>query len=334
MRLPDPDPRNPGQSTEAAWWPPVMLDADWIRENASGFDLMHIHFGFDAISPGDLRAVTAELKAQGKPLVYTVHDLRNPHHLSPEAHDAQLDVLIPAADQLMTLTPGAADAVEARWGRRPVVLPHPHVVGLEELERRQRLRLAREPRDGFRVGVHLKSLRPNMVDGIILPSLLAAVEELPGAVLQVNGHPDILTPGGDKYRPELHRWLTDAEAAGRLELQVRDYFDETALWDYLGSLDVSVLPYRFGTHSGWLEACTDLGTSVLAPSCGFYAQQRPAVAEFVHTEEGLDEQSLAAALKELHTHRPWPGLSRAERTAERRAVAAAHEEIYASVLAG
>ena len=31
------------------------------------------------------------------------------------------------------------------------------------------------------------------------------------------------------------------------------------LWDYLQSLDVSVLPYRFGTHSGWLEACHDLG---------------------------------------------------------------------------
>ncbi|MCC3293506.1 glycosyltransferase [Arthrobacter sp. zg-Y411] len=333
LRLPDPDPRNPGQSTESTWWPPVMLDPHWIRENASTFDLMHIHFGFDAISPRDLRAVTAELKARGKPLVYTVHDLRNPHHLTPEAHDAQLDVLIPAADRLITLTPGAAAAVEARWGRRPVVLPHPHVVELGELERRQRLRLSRPPQDRFRVGVHLKSLRPNMLDGVILPALTAAVEQLPGAVLQVNGHPDILTPGGDKYRPELHKWLTEAETAGRLELQVRDYFDETALWDYLGSLDVSVLPYRFGTHSGWLEACTDLGTSVLAPSCGFYAQQRSTVAEFVHTEDGLDEQSLATALKGLYAERPWPGLSRAERTAERRAVAAAHEEIYASVLA-
>ena len=36
-----------------------------------------------------------------------------------------------------------------------------------------------------------------------------------------------------------------------------------------------MLPYRFGTHSGWLEACYDLGTPVLAPDCGFYAEQRP-----------------------------------------------------------
>ena len=36
-----------------------------------------------------------------------------------------------------------------------------------------------------------------------------------------------------------------------------------------------MLPYRFGTHSGWLEACFDLGTAVIAPSCGFYGQQHP-----------------------------------------------------------
>ena len=334
VRLPDPDPRNPGQSTEAKWWPPVMLDARWIGANADKFDLMHIHFGFDAVSPEELRAVTAELKTRGKPLVYTVHDLRNPHHLTPEAHNAQLDVLINAADALITLTPGAADAVERRWGRRPLVLPHPHVVDLDELERRQALRRAEGQRPRFRVGVHLKSLRPNMMEGAILPALLEATEQLPRAVLQVNGHPDILAPGGEKYRPELHRWLTDAADAGRLDLQVHDYLDEPQLWDYLSSLDVSVLPYRFGTHSGWLEACTDLGTSVLAPSCGFYAQQRPGVVrEFIHSEaEGLDAQSLANALKSLYENRPWPGMTRGERVMERRAVAGAHEALYRSVL--
>ena len=46
---------------------------------------------------------------------------------------------------------------------------------------------------------------------------------------------------------------------------------------------MSVLPYRFGTHSGWLEACFDLGTAVIAPSCGFYRQQHPC-GEFDFTE--------------------------------------------------
>ena len=49
---------------------------------------------------------------------------------------------------------------------------------------------------------------------------------------------------------------------------MHDFFPDADLWDYLEGLDVSVLPYRFGTHSGWLEACYDLGTPVLAPTAG------------------------------------------------------------------
>jgi hypothetical protein len=51
-----------------------------------------------------------------------------PHHRDRRDHDAQLDVLIPAADGLITLTAGAAAEIESRWGRQPLVLPHPHVV--------------------------------------------------------------------------------------------------------------------------------------------------------------------------------------------------------------
>ena len=41
---------------------------------------------------------TDALAEHRKPLVLTVHDLRNPHHGEPELHDAQLGVLVSAAD--------------------------------------------------------------------------------------------------------------------------------------------------------------------------------------------------------------------------------------------
>ncbi|MGN6613238.1 MAG: PaaI family thioesterase, partial [Angustibacter sp.] len=66
----------------------------------------------------------------------------------------------------------------------------------------------------------------------------------------------------------------DLAHRGLVDLHVHDYFTDEELWAYLQGLDVSVLPYRFGTHSGWLEACHDLGTWVVAPDCGFYAEQR------------------------------------------------------------
>ena len=95
-----------------------MLEPGWVSENRNRFEVFHVHFGFDAIAAEDLREVVGELKRHHKPLVYTVHDLRNPHHPERTAHDEQQDVLVAAANTLITLTPGAARAVAERWGRK------------------------------------------------------------------------------------------------------------------------------------------------------------------------------------------------------------------------
>jgi beta-1,4-mannosyltransferase len=50
---------------------------------------------------------------------------------------------------------------------------------------------------------------------------------------------------------------------------------DSQLWDHLFSLDVSVVPPLFGSHSIWPEACHDLGTSLVLPSTSHAAQQRP-----------------------------------------------------------
>lgn len=338
VRLPDPDPDDPRATTESKWWPPVMLDAGWVRRNADAFDLMHIHFGFDAISATELRSLVGELRRQGKPLVYTLHDLRNPHQPDATQHDVLLDILVPAADHLITLTREAAGEITRRWGRTATVLPHPHVVALGELQRRQEARRISFTSDGvsrpFRLGVHLKSLRPNIAAEAVITALLEVLPDLPGAVLQVNSHPEILTPGNPKYRADLHRLLDAGGARGLVDLRVHPYFNESQLWDYLASLDVSVLPYRFGTHSGWLEACADLGTPVIAPSCGYYAHQQPSVVEFQHDETGLDAQSLANAVKQVYTSRPRPALSVRERRDERVEIAAAHQRLYRRLVSG
>jgi len=92
-----------------------------------------------------------------------------------------------------------------------------------------------------------------------------------------------------------------------------------------------VLPYRFGTHSGWLEACFDLGTPVLAPTCGYFAQQRPCLT-YRHDEQGLDVPSLQAAVRTAYEQRPTWQASLADRRQERTDVAAAHRAVYEAVL--
>ncbi|WP_307861898.1 glycosyltransferase [Nocardioides sp. SYSU D00065] len=332
-RLPDPDPGGGAAATQR-WWPPVMLDPDWVAAN--DFDVFHVHFGFDSRSVADLEALVEALRRKGTPLVFTVHDLRNPHHPDREAHDRQLDVLVPAADALITLTRGAAAEIRERWGREALVLPHPHVVPLDLMRRvssmrdvRRRGSRARE----FRVGMHVKSLRAGMHPHPLLPILVDTVRELPGAVLQVNGHRDVLLPDGARYDAALAEALREHARRGEVDLRIHDYLDDDGLWAYLSSLDVSVLPYRFGTHSGWLEACRDLGTAVIAPSCGYFADQAP-VLGYRHDEQGFDADSLAAAVRAAHAGQVAPGPSVEDRRRQRAAVAAAHARLYASLLGG
>lgn len=322
-RLPDPRPGANVPTTQ--WWPPRMLDSGWVREHATKFDLMHIHFGFDAVSPPRLAELVATLRAESKPLVLTVHDLRNPHHTDPGLHDAQQSVLVDGADALLTLTPGAAARIDRRWAREAFVLPHPHVVAEPALSR------PRPCHDDFVVGIHAKSLRASMDPLPDIHAIVEVLDRMPGARLRVDAHTDIMTPGDDRYTPELAIPLRDLAAQGLIELNVHDYFTDDGLWDYLQGLDLSVLPYVFGTHSGWLEACYDLGTTVAAPDCGFYAEQRPCLS-FVARPPARRRASLQDAVLRAYRDRPHWRAASADRRAEREALARAHREVYELVL--
>ncbi len=307
-----------------------MLTSAWVHEHAHEFDLMHIHFGFDAVSPQDLTELVTALRAHAKPLVLTVHDLRNPHHRTVQMHDAQLGVLVGAADHLITLTSGAASVIAERWGRTATVLPHPHVAPRSWIER------PRSRNSAFVVGLHAKSLRANMDPATDLDAVLAAFTTMPGAVLRVDVHTDVMSPGFPRHDPAFSAHLRDLEDRGRIDLRVHDYFTDEQLWEYLQGLDASVLPYRFGTHSGWLEACHDLGTWVIAPDCGFYAEQHP-----VHSYRADGPQrsaSLTQAVRDVYQrsvageHAPRPTWR--DRSDQRVRLAAAHARIYSDQLCG
>jgi hypothetical protein len=322
-----PDPRTTRLANGIVkWWPPPMLTTDWITKHLTDFDVFHVQFGFDALSTGQLASVIETLDRAGKPLVYTVHDLRNPHHTDPRAHDEHLELLIPAATALITLTNGAAEVIEHRWGRRPTVLPHPHVVELQHIRPRPAA-----PTGRFTVGVHAKSLRASMDPAAVVGALLPLNAELPGFILQVNIHRDVFEADGARHDRQLATILSAAADNGALELFVHDCYSDAELWRYLRSLDVSVLPYRFGTHSGWLEACFDLGTTVVAPSCGFYAQQQPCLT-YQHNEQGLDEDSLRDAVRRAYLNRPIWQATRTGRRHQRDELAEAHHTLYREIL--
>jgi len=322
-----PDPPVDG-APEGVWWPPPALDARWLADHADQVDVVHLHFGFDAADPADLASWCDARDRHGIPLVLTVHDLVNPHFREQADHLARLDVLVRRAHTVVTLTPAAADEIRRRWARDAVVLPHPHVAPIELVgvppERTERR---------FVVGMHLKSLRANVAAGPVVDAVVAALPDLPGAVLRVHLHEEVLDPAHPRHDAELIAHLSALDEAGRLELVVHQPHTDAELWDYLRSTDLSVLPYAFGTHSGWLEACYDLGTPVLAPTSGLWTQQQRSLTYDWHPDGSVDAGQVAAALTEAYATRPTWQATRAERERQQAQVAAAHERLYLEAVA-
>lgn len=319
-RLPDPRPADAGPG-DIRWWPPRLLEPRWLADHVDSFDLLHLHFGFDTATPASLRAVLDTVHAAGKPVVFTVHDLHNPHFRDDAAHRACLDVLIPGVDELITLTRGAADEIEQRWGRRPTVIAHPHVAPLD------RVGAPRTAHDGFVIGLHAKSFRANLDPGAVVDTLVRTVTSMNDSGGDVTLRIDI----DDADHPRAGDLLAMSGRPG-VDLRVHPRFSDDDLWHYLSVIDVSVLPYRFGTHSGWLEACFDVGTAVIIGDCGHHGDQRP-VTQFGFGPDRFDVGSLERAVRSTYLLRDHPPkATRSDRVSERDAVAAAHDAVYRRAL--
>ncbi|MGH9269786.1 MAG: hypothetical protein ACRDZ2_00770 [Ilumatobacteraceae bacterium] len=268
-----------------------------------GASIVHVHFGFEQLAQAELERWLDGLRSMGLRLVVTVHDLDNPHLLDQRPFHRLLHLLIERAEALTTLTPWAADRTERCHARRPMVIAHPHVLPLAELRRRHWAR-PRLERDG--IYVHAATCRPNFDVALVLEAA-----ELATSVGGVRLH--LRAPLTKRARQVADRC---AERPGIL-LDVAPRLSDRQLWSRLERARAVLLPYRWGTHSGLLEAAKDVGTPCLAPSSGGYADQgaipisadglQPAIRRAVDAADGCPLR---------------------ERIAERARIVAAHRRIY------
>lgn len=320
--LPDPIPIRvtvPGQ-----WWPPRWLEPQYLLDRVNEFDVMHVHFGFDTTPTRELLDVCAILAAHGKPLVVTVHDLHNPHFADSTAHRSRLNVLVSYAASVITLTGGAARAIGAEWHRSSTVIAHPHLLPLSDVG------AARVRRNRPVVAVHAKSLRAN-IDPWLPLDVLSAAHGRFSVRLDLDDH----ALASHRAPADLSERLERYRSRG-VDVRVHPEFDDAQLLAYLHEIDVLVLPYRFGTHSGWVEICHDAGVAAVVPDCGHFSEQHRA-AVFGFDSERFDRASLLAAVDsavlEAGSHRGGEDMARRRfRALQREGVRAAHLSIYRHVL--
>jgi len=305
-----------GAGRTVGWEPDPALDpatvAGWVRDA----DVVHVHFGYDHLTPVTVRAWLRALRSTGVPFVLTVHDLRNPHHQDRGRHDAVLVELVRAAAAVLTLTPGAAAELRSRHGRDARVVRHPTLVDPQRTDD-----VGTEP--GL-VTLHLKSLRTNLVEPLRLVRDSALGASLSGGRLRVDVHPDVVAD------PR----LAGLDAVAGVEVVVHERYDDLELERYLRRSHATVIPHRWGTHSGWLELARDLGTTVVAPSCGHYTGQWDAVVTYSHDERrGLDDVSLISAVaRAVSEPVPLPA-ERGMRLRDLEDARRTHAEVYAHVSA-
>jgi hypothetical protein len=156
------------------------------------------------------------------------------------------------------------------------------------------------------------------------PSLLRA--SLSGAVSGGGRLRVLVDPGG---APPAARTMA---AEGEIEL-VEALRGGPGWAAELQQLHVAVLPERPRTHSRDLETCRDVGTRVVAPRSGWFADQWSEVVTYGGDERGPDPVSLTAAVAAALT-RPMPRpADRAWREEQRAAVQRVHAQVYAQVAA-
>lgn len=322
-----PDPPVPG-APDGQWWPPVAMTPGWIGDHADAFDVLHVHFGLESFSPDELRAALDAARRAGRPVVHTVHDLDNPQLGAQSHHQALLDVIVPTADRLLTLTAPAAAEILRRWGRESTVLPHPTLLsGIPETV----VETTGAPDDVVRVGMHLRDLRPNIDAERAMHSAASAVGLLAADDRAV--HVEVLMNERVRDESTALRVMAAADAPS-IDLRRTPRLTDADIEQWLRGLDLFVLPYRHGTHSGWVELCHDLGVRVAGTDVGHFGAQHPTDFSVIDLDE---PRTLADAVRRTPLVR-GPAREtllrgrRRERLAERDTVRSAHWALYASVL--
>ena len=298
-----------GPATEPSPW----LDQEYLTQHQRDVDVLHVHGGYGHLTEAAMECWTETVRRLGIPLVVTVHQLRDPVQAAGNRHDAHLAALLSTAEVVFTLTAGAADDIAERFGRTAIVVAHPSIA-------------RHDPDLGAERG--LVGIRVGPASAAV-PDPAALVRAAHSGAVSGGGRLRVLVTSDNQSGLDPDIW--QLAGRGAIELVVHPAAEWPA---HLQQLHVAVLTEQCGTHSRDLEICRDVGTRVVAPGCGWFADQWSEVVPYGTDEEGgLDVVSLSGAVAvALTSPMPRPA-DRTWRAEQRAAVARVHEEVYAQVAA-
>jgi hypothetical protein len=289
--------------------PSPWLDAAYLAAHASEVDVLHLHTGTQWVAEAAGQCWSETVRRAGVPLVVTVHRVQDPAQApdagSRMAEDDHLEAVLATAEVVLTPTPGAADAIAERFGRTAIVVAHPSMA-------------VPDPELGAERGLVGLPLRLGGEQAALVRAALSGAVSGGGRLRVLVEAPASVDPA-----------VRELAACGDLELVEYRHEERAA---QLQQLHVAVLPECSGTHSRDLEICRDVGTRVVAPSRGWFADQWSEVVSYGDDGRGaLDPVSLAAAVSVALTRPMVVPADRGWRAEQLAAVRRVHEQVYAQV---
>ena len=242
-----------------------------------GVDVAHVHFGYDYLAPDSTDDVVQHLVGVDVPMVLTVHDIVYPSDDDQQPHRGHTGTLVESANTVVTLTDVAARELWVRWGVQPLVIPHPRLLSEEEISAAVRGSKHLRSTGSAVVGVLLERMGENIEGPELLDQLASAASGRSGAELRILVEAQAWRDAcGEDSESGGHHRVAELAAEGdwaAVRLVRYESLDLSSLLAEVAALDVCVLPYRFATHSTWLELCRDLGVAPVFPAVGCLRDQ-------------------------------------------------------------
>lgn len=271
---------------------PDLASIEWAADPASSmaYDICHLHF-FELTPAAVLRDCVLRCKANGKPVLVTLHDIVPIHGCNPDEYREKIRVLATEADALVTLTSGAAREVQRNVASLPAIieLPLGYVVEPSH-EQWSSVNACRSPVRFAAFG----SLRRNRR----IDLLVQAFHRLPAgidAVLRLLVRPIRTTTALDL--DDIRRY-----ECPRVSVRIQSEISDEEVIEFVADSDVLVLPYEWVCHSGQLELAFDMAVGVVAPTSGHLQEQWRLSERFVQTPtwfEWTAQQDLSKRLVAL-----------------------------------
>lgn len=250
-----------------------QFSPDFLDKNypAKSYDVVHIHFSFDHVSPKKLENAIKYFKERKKPLVWTAHSMQSLRKKNL-GKGKYRELLFENSDAIISPTEGCKNQILDRFGSHefPIkIIPLGYMADPNEVERISK-RIKKDPKlFTYLIG----DFRENkeIIQSIINFTQCSALDD---SKLQLIYKPMKMYKEDNTQirdaRMEIFYYLTKESQIINLSLP---FIENEVLIEAFVKSHAIIMPYKWGTHSGQIELARDCGCHALITSVGYYREQ-------------------------------------------------------------